>query len=115
MKRTRRLWIGLAILILLSPLGIILPAKFHAGSAWGEWSLEEVKAMIGYKPSGMSQHTDRWKALMPDYTFKGHESKSLPFASISYIISGVLGVAIVVGITMLIGRILAGREHSDST
>ena len=33
----KRLWIGLLIMALLTPLGIFLPEKFKAEEAWGEW------------------------------------------------------------------------------
>ena len=31
----RRLWIGLLVMALLSPLGIIIPRLFRAEGAWG--------------------------------------------------------------------------------
>ncbi len=37
MKITTKFLIGIAVLIVLSPLGLILPEHFKAGSAWGEW------------------------------------------------------------------------------
>jgi len=37
MTLTGKLWIGIGALIVLSPLGLILPDQFKAGSAWGEW------------------------------------------------------------------------------
>jgi hypothetical protein len=33
-KFQKKLWIGLAIMALLTPLGIYLPKKFNAGDAW---------------------------------------------------------------------------------
>ncbi len=43
MKIVTKLWIGLAVLIVLSPLGLILPERFKAGDAWGEWGTDGVK------------------------------------------------------------------------
>ncbi|MHB0999791.1 MAG: PDGLE domain-containing protein [Armatimonadota bacterium] len=114
MKTTTKLWIGIAVLIVLSPLGIILPAKFGAGSAWGEWSKEEVSKMVGYMPSGMSKLADKWKAPMPDYAFKGQEDAPIRSQSASYIISGIIGVGLVVLLSLIFGRIIAKREHSDN-
>jgi hypothetical protein len=37
MKGMKRLWCGLLVLILISPLGLILPGVFKSGAAWGEW------------------------------------------------------------------------------
>ena len=115
MKTTKKLWIGLLALIVLSPLGIILPARFNAGSAWGEWSSEEIRRLVGYVPSGMSRQSDRWKAPMPDYALRGQENAHIGSLSVSYIVSGLLGAGAVVGITILVGKVLARREDSDAS
>jgi hypothetical protein len=52
MNKNKRLWWGLILLVLLSPLGLILPEVFRSGPAWGEWSLEEIEKMIGFIPRG---------------------------------------------------------------
>jgi hypothetical protein len=111
MKSTVKLWIGVAALILLCPLGLIIPAKFGAGSAWGEWSSEEIKKLVGYVPSGVSRLGELWKAPMPDYAFKGQEGAPIHTLSVSYIISGVVGVIIVTLIAILLGKALAKREN----
>lgn len=109
----RKLWTGLAALIILSPLGLIIPARFGAGSAWGEWSAQELDKMVGYAPHGMSGIADLWHAPMPDYALKGQESAPLHALSLSYILSAAVGVAVVVALTLLLGRILARREIED--
>ncbi len=114
MKASRKLWIGLGVLIVLSPLGLILPAMLHSGSAWGEWSKEEVRQQVGYVPSGMEKSADKWKAPLPDYALKGQEAAPVHSLSLSYLLSALVGVAIVVGATILIGKVLAHREKSDS-
>lgn len=114
MKGKTKLWIGLMILVILSPLGIILPARFNAGSAWGEWSAQEIQKLTGHAPSGMAEHAGKWKAPMPGYAFQGQAKDSIAARSISYLISGIIGVAIVLLLALLIGRILAKREKSDS-
>jgi len=114
MKTMARLWIGLTVLVVLCPLGLILPAKLGAGSAWGEWSADAVGKLVGYQPSGMQRLADVWKAPLPDYALKGQESAPLHALSISYIISGLLGGAVTVGITLLLGKALARRESSDA-
>ena len=70
-KSQKKLWIGLLILSLLTPLGIILPEKFKAGGAWGEWGPEELEKLIGYVPKGLKRLADLWKAPVPDYNFGG--------------------------------------------
>lgn len=110
----KKLWIGLAALIVLSPLGLIIPARFGAGSAWGEWSADELDKMVGYAPDGMSGIADLWHAPMPDYALKGQESAPLQTLSLSYVLSAAVGVAVVVTLTLLLGRMLARREDKDA-
>jgi hypothetical protein len=114
MKTTAKLWIALLILVLLSPLGLILPAWLGAGSAWGEWSGEEIRKLVGCVPAGMKHVAELWKAPMPDYAFRGQESAPLPALSVSYIVSGIVGVAVVVVLTYLLGKLLARRGDPDA-
>lgn len=111
----KKLWIGLIILVLISPLGLFLPEKFGAGSAWGEWGGDEIEQLLGYVPAGMSKLADLWKAPIPDYAFKGQEDASLPALSFSYIISAVLGVAVTAGLAIFIGRTIARREKNEDS
>ncbi|MDD5436581.1 MAG: PDGLE domain-containing protein [Candidatus Omnitrophica bacterium] len=110
MKVATKLWIGLTILIILSPLGLILPEHFKAGSAWGEWGAEEMQGLVGYIPQGLEKLAGLWNAPIPDYAFKGWEDKGLPRLSLAYIISAVAGVGITVIVVSLIGKMLAGKE-----
>lgn len=79
MKTSTKLWIGIGILALLSPLGVFLPRYFHSGQAWGEWSL-----------------VDFWKAPFPDYG----ES------ALSYIASAVIGIIAVVLTVIFLNKLL---------
>lgn len=115
MKTVTKLWIGLLVLTMLSPLGLILPAKLGSGSAWGEWGSEEIRRLVGYVPSGVSRLGGIWKAPMPDYAFNGQKSAPLHSLSISYIVAGVIGVAVVATLTMLLGKILVRRESNESS
>lgn len=115
MREYRKLWIGLIILILLTPIGLILPEMFHAGSAWGEWSGDEIKGLVGYVPKGISRLGDIWKAPMPDYAVKGQENAPVHKLSLSYILSALIGIAVIVGITLLIGKVLTQRDRSKTT
>lgn len=110
MKTTTKLWIGLAILIILSPVGLILPDHFKAGSAWGEWGAEEMQKLVGYIPQGLEKLSSLWNAPLPDYAFKGWEEKGLPHLSIAYIISAIVGIAITVVIVFAAGKLLAKKE-----
>jgi hypothetical protein len=110
MKITTKLWIGLAILILLSPLGLFLPEHFKAGSAWGEWGTEEIQKMVGYIPQGLKKLAALWNAPIPDYAIKGWEEKGLPHLSFAYIISAIVGIAFIVILILLIGKFLAKKN-----
>ncbi|MCM8797503.1 MAG: PDGLE domain-containing protein [Candidatus Omnitrophica bacterium] len=110
MKTTAKLWIGLGILILLSPLGLILPEHFKAGDAWGEWGIDTIKELVGYIPQGLEKLSNLWRAPLPDYAFRGWEEKGLPHLSFAYIISAVIGIGIVVVIVIAIGKLLSKKE-----
>jgi uncharacterized membrane protein SirB2 len=109
MKLTTKLWIGIAGLIILSPLGLILPEHFKAGSAWGEWGLEEMQQLVGYIPKGLGKLSSLWNAPMPDYAFKGWEEKGLPHLSFAYILSAIVGILIIATAVLIIGRWLTKK------
>ena len=109
MKPTMKLWIALAVLILLSPLGLILPDHFKTGSAWGEWGSDEIQKMVGYVPQGLARLGDLWNAPMPNYAFQGWEEKGLTHLSFAYIVSAILGVALIALATWLVGKCLAKK------
>jgi hypothetical protein len=109
MKITTKFWIGLGGLVVLSPFGLWIPKHFKAGSAWGEWGMEEVQKLIGYNPIGLEKFSGLWNAPIPDYAFKGWEEKPLGFLSFSYILSAVIGVAACIGIALLLGKFLSKK------
>ena len=110
MKTTTKFWIGLVILIILSPIGLILPEHFKAGDAWGEWGADEMQKLVGYVPQGLAKLSELWKAPMPDYAFKGWEEKGLPHLSFAYIISAIVGIGIITIVVLAIGKILVKKE-----
>jgi hypothetical protein len=110
MKTSGKLWVGLGVLAVLSPLGLYLPQKFKAGSAWGEWSVEEMHGLVGYIPSGLKKLASLWNAPLPDYGFKGWNNLGLRHLSLAYIVSAVLGIALCVGLVFLLGKILSKKE-----
>jgi hypothetical protein len=101
----KKMWLGLAVLALLSPIGLILPDKFKAGSAWGEWGTDEIEKMLGYIPQGMKKLAELWQAPMPDYAFKGWDKLGIGMQSLAYIVSAIIGVAVIVAIIMILGKI----------
>ena len=106
----KKMFLGLVVLALLSPVGIIIPDKVKAGSAWGEWGTEEIQKMVGFVPQGMQKLADIWKAPMPDYSFKGWEEKGIGMQSLAYVISAAMGMGIIGGIALLFGKIVNKKE-----
>ena len=41
MKTITKLWIFIAVLVILTPIGLVLPAYFKSGPAWGEWVAQD--------------------------------------------------------------------------
>ncbi len=108
-KSQKKLWIGLLILTLLTPLGIILPEKFKAGGAWGEWAPAELGKLIGYVPKGLKRLADLWKAPVPDYNFS-REGASLTTQVLSYLVSGLIGVLVVGLAIYVIAKVIVKNE-----
>ncbi len=109
MKTTSKLWIGIAVLAVLSPLGFILPGYFNAGSAWGEWGAGELRGLVGYIPRGLEAFSSLWNAPMPGYAFRGSGGKGLSHLSFATIISAAAGIVLVVLLVWLIGRVLSRK------
>ncbi len=89
-----KLWVGLLVMALLTPLGLWLPDKFKAGEAWGEWGTDSLARLIGYVPQGLQRMSELWKAPLTDYSVGGEQS-SLTLQLLSYWISGIVGILIV--------------------
>ena len=110
MKITTKFWVGLGVLVALSPLGLLLPEHFKAGSAWGEWGIDEIQRLAGYVPVGLEKLSSFWSAPIPDYAFKGLEGKSIASLSFAYIFSAIIGVLICVGVVLILGKFLSKKE-----
>jgi len=110
----KKLWIGLVVLALLSPVGVILPSLFKAGGAWGEWGPEELEKLIGYVPKGLKHLSGLWKAPVPEYNMGG-EGASMPVQIISYIASGLIGIAAIGLVFYLISKFILrpGKKSGD--
>ncbi len=111
-KSTGKLWIGVAILALLSPLGIILPAYFGAGGAWGEWSLEQIEKIIGFVPEGMKRGARVWKAPMTNYTVPGQGQGHI-HSGLGYFLAAVVGTAVTAGLAYLLAKLLARKNGTS--
>ncbi|MDN5344459.1 MAG: cobalt/nickel transport system permease protein [Clostridia bacterium] len=105
----KKLALGLAILVVLSPLGLLA-----AGTAWGEWSPEELQQMLGFVPPGMVALASRWShALFPDYAVPGLEG-SWVAAALGYILSALVGLGLIAGIFLIIHKLAAGKPKDGA-
>lgn len=96
-KTPKAVYAFLGALILCTPLGLLA-----AGTAWGEWGTDEIAEVVsggtalGYRPKGMADGFS-FSALFQDYTMAG-----LP-EWFAYILSALVGVALVVIFFKLLG------------
>lgn len=97
----RTLWLALAVLAVLTPLGLVVPALLGGGTAWGEWSAEELQRSLGYVPAGMQRLGEAWTSLMPDYALPG--VSGMLGESLGYVLAAVVGI----GATAVAVRILS--------
>ena len=108
MKPVTKLWIGLGVLAAISPIGIFLPEYFQAGSAWGEWSSEEVRELVGRVPAGLERLGELWEAPMSGYGIGGMEGGPVRQA-VAYILSAVVGIGLIALVLWPIGRYLTRK------
>ncbi len=100
-KSVRNMVIGLVILMIIVPLGLLA-----TGETFGEWGNEELKEKLGYVPQGLEELSTFWqKAPLPDYAFEGDESPR--GAVIAYILSAVIGVLVGGGFLYFVGKRIA--------
>ncbi len=100
-KMLRNFAIGLVLLIILAPLGLLA-----VGETFGEWGSEELKEKLGYVPNGLEQLSSLWSAPLPDYAFPGGEP-SESMAAAAYILSAVIGVLVCGGLLYFVGKKVA--------
>jgi cobalt/nickel transport system permease protein len=108
----KRIAVGLGVLLLLVPLGLYLPSKLGAGAAWGEWGGDELTEVAGFVPSGLRRLGTVWHAPLPDYGPPGQNDMGLFGSGAWYLVSGVVGAALVAALLLAARRILA-RKESD--
>src|SRR5579872_690013 len=109
---TRKLWAALALLLILTPLGILA-----VGSAWGEWGPRDFadphlrqqiatasgnQALPELPPSGLEHLSSLWMAPLARY--------APPFirnASFGYFVSATVGVVLIIALCALVNYLLA--------
>lgn len=117
--RTRKLWLGLAGLMVASPLGLLA-----GGIAWGEWGVEDfqdpaVREQILHAsgnvappeavPSGLERLAGLWTAPVPDYAPAFMHSESF-----GYIVSAVLGCGLILLLALLVQALSARRRTAGA-
>ncbi|MGH9664348.1 MAG: cobalt transporter CbiM, partial [Bryobacteraceae bacterium] len=115
----RQLWLGLAALLILTPLGILA-----VGSAWGEWgpqdfadpqARQEMAAASGnhappaHPPRGLDRLSSIWTAPLPRYA-----PSLIRSASFGYFVSGMAGVGLIIALSSLVGWLAARGRKSLS-
>lgn len=112
-KRYKAMLIPLGVLVVLTPFGL-----FATGTAWGEWSTEELKAAIGFIPGGFAAMAGKWKALMPDYSLHALGGGAAGSA-VGYILSAAVGILLIVGLILLTSALMKksqkGKMKSANT
>ena len=96
----------IAALIAACPLGLLA-----TGTAWGEWGADEIAEIVvggkalGYTPAGLE---NGWslEVPMPDYALEGMNEV------VAYILSAVIGVALLVILFKLLSLVMKGRRKN---
>ena len=118
-KTTRPLWIRLALLMLLTPLGILA-----AGTAWGEWGAKDFSdpqmrqqmtaasgrvAPPSEEPRGLAQLSSLWSAPFPQYAppFVRHPA-------FGYVMSATFGCGLILGFFLLMSWIFGRGGAAES-
>ena len=94
---------------LLTPLGIILPARFASEGAWGEWGVDALERLLGYVPEGIRKTAGIWKAPIREYNFGGEEAL-FSTKVVSYLVSGIIGAALVCLVVVIITKLVLKNE-----
>jgi len=107
-RAPRRLWGALAVVLLLTPLGILA-----SGAAWGEWAAKDFTSTAGraqitaasgnsaapvVAPSGLARLANLWTAPLPEYA--PHFVKSAAFG---YMLSAMFGVGLILAVVWIAG------------
>lgn len=108
----RRLWLVVAMLTLLAPLGILA-----AGTAWGEWSRTELTQHASHPAigggssmsasAGLQKLTELWTAPFPGYAPKFVKSPSF-----GYVLSAMFGVGLLLGGSLVLQSWLDRRRST---
>ncbi len=98
-----------AVVVLLTPLGLVA-----SGSAWGEWSADQLQQLVGYVPSGLARWEGWWHAPLPGYAFPWMPA-SANFAeqALAYILSAIVGIGLVAAAIFALRLLLRPPRSGD--
>ncbi len=118
-KAAQPLWLLTALLLVMTPLGILA-----AGTAWGEWSARdfsnpEMRQRIAVEsanvapparaPRGLGRLSSLWTAPFPQY--------APPFVrrpAFGYLLSAMFGAGIIILLSLMIGWLAAGNRGRET-
>lgn len=96
-------------LVLAVPVGLLAP-----GGAFGEGSVEDIKARFGFIPQGMHKFADLWKPLLPGYGISGFDH-SFWQRAVGYIIAAIVGVILISLVVYMVQKLAAKGDKANGT
>lgn len=104
-QKLRWLWVGIVVLIVASPLGLLAP-----GTAWGEWGTEQLKGLgLQAVPAGLEKLSGLWGAPLA-----GYDLPVLGNANMGYVLSALLGISIIALVVWLFTLLLTSSAKKQS-
>jgi cobalt ECF transporter T component CbiQ/cobalamin biosynthesis protein CbiM len=111
-RRIRGVGTAFTAAAVVAPLGLIAP-----GFAYGEGSTADVAGAFGYVPAGLQQLSSIFTAPLAGYRiplpFLDGANAALWQQAVGYEIAGVIGILLLGGAMVVVGRILARKEGAE--
>lgn len=100
-QRLRWLWVGLVVLMVASPLGLLAP-----GTAWGEWGTQQLRERgLQAVPAGLEKLSGLWGAPLAGYNLP-----VLGNTNLGYLLSAVVGIAVVALVVWLFTLLVTSSD-----